>query len=75
VPKYKFRILTQGMAEEVAELDFPSDAAALRDARFAIGDAIRDMALNRTTASEQIEILDQEGHVVGRVSTHSPDES
>jgi hypothetical protein len=75
VPKYKFRILIQGKAEELAELDFPSDAAALRDARLAIGDTIRDMALNLTTASEQIEILDQQGHVVGRVSTHSPDEN
>ena len=69
MPKYIFRILSPGKVDEVAELEFPDDSAALRDARQAIGDIIRDMALNESATSEQIEVRNQKGELVGRVST------
>ena len=71
MPKYSFRILSPGKVDEVAELEFPDDAAALRDARQAIGDVIRDMALNERPSSEQIEVRNQKGELVGRVSTRA----
>jgi hypothetical protein len=75
VPKYTFRILSPGKVDEVAELEFPNDAAALRDARHAIGDVLRDMELNEIASSELIEVRNQEGELVGRVSTRSPEDS
>jgi hypothetical protein len=75
VPKYIFRILSPGKVDEIAELEFPDDAAALRDARHAIGDVLRDMEINDIAASELIEVRNQEGELVGRVSTRSPKDS
>lgn len=75
MPKYIFRILSPGKVDEIAELEFPDDAAALRDARHAIGDVLRDMRLNESAASELIEVRNQEGELVGRVSTRSPEDS
>jgi hypothetical protein len=75
VPKYTFRILSPGKVDEVAELEFPNDTAALRDARPAGGDVLRDMELNEIASSELIEVRNQEGELVGRVSTRSPEDS
>ena len=75
MPKYTFRIRSPGKVDEVAELEFPNDAAALRDARHAIGDVLRDMEINDIAASELIEVRNQDGEVVGRVSTRSPQDS
>jgi hypothetical protein len=75
VPKYIFRILSPGKVDEVAELEFPDDTAALRDARHAIGDVLRDMAFKEIAASELIEVRNQAGELVGRVSTRSPEDS
>ena len=75
MPKYIFRILSPGKVDEVAELEFPDDTAALRDARHAIGDVLRDMEINDIAASELIEVRNQEGELVGRVSTRSPEDS
>ena len=75
MPRYFFRILSPGKVDEVAELEFPDDKAALRDARQAIGDILRDMALNEIATSEQIEVRNQKGELVGRVSTRAPEDS
>jgi hypothetical protein len=75
VPKYIFRILSLGQVVEIAELEFPDDTAALRDARQGIGDALRDMAFKKIATSEQIEVRNQNGDLVGRVSTRSPEDS
>jgi hypothetical protein len=75
VPRYVFRILSPGKVDEVAELEFPNDTAAMRDARRAIGDVLRDIALNEIEGSEQIEVRNQNGELVGRVSTRSPEDS
>ena len=75
MPRYIFRILSPGKLDEVAELEFPNDAAALRDARQAIGDVLRDMAFKEIATSEQIEVRNQKGELVGRVSTRSPEDS
>jgi hypothetical protein len=74
VPRYLFRILSPGKIDEVAELEFPDDTAALRDARHAIGDVLRDMALNEIATSEQIEVRNHKGELVGRVSTRAPED-
>jgi hypothetical protein len=74
VPRYIFRILSPGKIDEVAELEFPDDVAALRDARQAIGDVLRDMALSEIATSEQIEVRNQKGELVGRVSTRAPED-
>jgi hypothetical protein len=74
VPRYLFRILSPGKIDEVAELEFPDDKAALRDARQAIGDVLRDMALNEIATSEQIEVRNHKGELVGRVSTRAPED-
>lgn len=75
MPRYVFRILSPGKVDEVAELEFPNDTAAMRDARRAIGDVLRDIALNEIEGSEQIEVRNQNGELVGRVSTRSPEDS
>ena len=75
MPRYVFRILSPGKVDEVAELEFPDDAAALRDARHAIGDVLRDMRLSEIAASELIEVRNREGELVGRVSTRAPEDS